>query len=157
MGCGSRLDYELALRYFQKAANLGDSYGTFMVGLHYYEGLGTRRNFKRAVDYFKRAVEMGDTRALYHLGICSARGEGMRQDAAAAAEYWQRGAALNDASCCVALALHCVEGGELQRAEELLTQAREHMTEGDEELERQMEIVVLCISTARNASEAESV
>ena len=157
MGCGSRLDYELALRYFQKAANLGDSYGTFMVGLHYYEGLGTRRNFKRAVDYFKRAVEMGDTRALYHLGICSARGEGLRQDAAAAAEYWQRGAALNDASCCVALALHCVEGGELQRAEELLTQAREHMTEGDEELERQMEIVELCISTARNASEAESV
>ena len=70
MGCGSRLDYELALRYFQKAANLGDSYGTFMVGLHYYEGLGTRRNFKRAVDYFKRALEMGDTRALYHLGIC---------------------------------------------------------------------------------------
>ncbi len=70
MGAGVRQDDEIALRYFQKAANLGDSYGTFMVGLHYYEGQGTRRNFKRAVDYFKRAQEMGDTRALYHLGIC---------------------------------------------------------------------------------------
>ena len=27
MGCGTRLDYELALRCYQKAANLGDSYG----------------------------------------------------------------------------------------------------------------------------------
>ena len=152
MGCGNRLDYELALRYFQKAANLGDSYGMFMVGLHYYEGLGTRRNFKRAVDYFKRSLEMGDTRALYHLGICCSRGEGVRQDAAAAEEYWQRGAALNDAPCCVALALHCVEGGELQRAEELLAQAREHMMEGDEELERQMEIVQLCMDTVGGKS-----
>ncbi|MBO5683552.1 MAG: sel1 repeat family protein [Akkermansia sp.] len=157
LGAGVRQDDEIALRYFQKAANLGDSYGTFMVGLHYYEGLGTRRNFKRAVDYFNRALEMGDTRALYHLGICCSRGEGVRQDSAAAEEYWQRGAALNDALCCVALAMHSVDAGELQHAEELLAQAREHMVTGDEELERQMEIVELCISTARNASEAESV
>ena len=52
MGCGTRLDYELALRYYQKAANLGDSYGVFMVGLMYYEGCGVRRNYKRAVDFF---------------------------------------------------------------------------------------------------------
>ncbi len=152
LGAGVRQDDEIALRYFQKAANLGDSYGTFMVGLHYYEGLGTRRNFKRAVDYFKRALEMGDTRALYHLGVCCSRGEGVRQDSAAAEEYWQRGAALNDSPCCVALAMHCVEGGELQRAEELLAQAREHMVEGDEELERQMEIVQLCMDTIRGES-----
>ena len=152
LGAGVRQDDEIALRYFQKAANLGDSYGTFMVGLHYYEGLGTRRNFKRAVDYFTRALEMGDTRALYHLGVCCSRGEGVRQDAAAATGYWQRGAELNDAPCCVALALHCVEGGEPQRAEELLAQAREHMVEGDEELERQMEIVQLCMDTIRGES-----
>ena len=94
---------------------------------------------------------MGDTSALYHLGICCSRGEGVRQDAAAAVGYWQRGAALNDASCCVALAMHCVDSGELERAEELLAQAREHMMAGDEELERQMEIVELCIATARSS------
>jgi len=150
LGAGVRQDDEIALRYFQKAANLGDSYGTFMVGLHYYEGLGTRRNFKRAVDYFKRALEMGDTRALYHLGICCSRGEGVRQDAAAAVGYWQRGAAMNDSPSCVALAMHCVDSGELERAEELLAQAREYMTEGDEELVRQMEIVELSMATARS-------
>ena len=150
LGAGVRQDDEIALRYFQKAANLGDSYGTFMVGLHYYEGLGTRRNFKRAVDYFKRALEMGDTRALYHLGICCSRGEGVRQDAAAAVGYWQRGAEMNDSPSCVALAMHCVDSGELERAEELLAQAREYMTEGDEELVRQMEIVELSIATARS-------
>ena len=156
LGAGVRQDAEIALRYFQKAANLGDSYGTFMVGLHYYEGLGTRRNFKRAVDYFKRALEMGDTRALYHLGNCCSLGEGVRQDSAAAEEYWQRGVALNDAPCCVALAMHCVDTGELQRAEELLAQAREYMMEDDEDLERQIEIVELCISTARSADEGNS-
>ncbi len=150
LGAGVRQDAEIALRYFQKAANLGDVQGTFMVGLHYYEGLGTRRNFKRAVDYFKRALEMGDTRALYHLGNCCSLGEGVRQDDAAAGEYWQRGVALNDAPCCVALAMHCVATGELQRAEELLAQAREYMMEGDEEMERQIEIVELCLSTDRN-------
>ena len=99
---------------------------------------------------------MGDTSALYHLGNCCSRGEGVRQDAAAAAEYWQRGAALNDASCCVALAMHCVDSGELERAEELLAQAREHMMAGDEELERQMEIVELCIATARGSDAGDS-
>ena len=157
LGAGVRQDAEIALRYFQKAANLGDVQGTFMVGLHYYEGLGTRRNFKRAVDYFKRALEMGDTRALYHLGNCCSLGEGVRQDDAAAEEYWQQGVALNDAPCCVALAMHSVDAGELERAEELLAQAREHMTEGDEELERQMEIVEICISSARNLSESDSI
>ena len=150
LGAGVRQDDEIALRYFQKAANLGDSYGTFMVGLHCYEGLGTRRNFKRAVDYFKRTLEMGDTRALYHLGICCSRGEGVRQDAAAAVGYWQRGAAMNDSPSCVALAMHCVDSGELERAEALLAQAREYMTEGDEELVRQMEIVELSMATARS-------
>jgi hypothetical protein len=52
----------------------------------------------------------------------------------------------------VALAMHSVDSGELQRAEELLAQAREYMTEGDEELERQMEIVQLCMDTIRGES-----
>ena len=39
----------------------------------------------------------------------------------------------------------------VQHAEDLLAQAREHMLEGDEELERQMEIVELSIATARSS------
>lgn len=58
-------DFEIAFRYYQKAANLGDSYGMHMVGVMYYDGLGVRRNYKRAVDYFRRALEHGETQALY--------------------------------------------------------------------------------------------
>ena len=122
MGCGSRLD-------FRKAANLGDSYGTFMVGLHYYEGLGTRRNFKRAVDYFKRAVEAGNPRGYFYLGKSNIEGNGVRMNPEKGAELLAKGAEAGDLQCFLSLAT-CYATGmgvepDAERAAELLNQARE--------------------------------
>lgn len=131
----SRIDHEIALRYFQKAANLGDAEGAFMVGLSYYDGVGTRRNYKRAVDYFQRALEMGDTRALPYLGACYYYGEGVRADLLKAEEFWLRGAALKDAFSCSLLAVRYLENDgvepDVERVKEYLQLAREYVEEGD--------------------------
>ena len=135
----SRIDHEIALRYFQKAANLGDAEGTFMVGLSYYDGVGTRRNYKRAVDYFQRALDMGEMRALPYLGACYYDGEGVRPDLAKAEELWQCGVELQDALCCAMLAGRYLEnedkGPDEERVKEYLQLAREYMEEGDDVVE----------------------
>lgn len=135
----SRIDHEIALRYFQKAANLGDAEGTFMVGLSYYDGAGTRRNYKRAVDYFQRALDMGEMRALPYLGACYYDGEGVRPDLAKAEELWQCGVELQDALCCAMLAGRYLEnedkGPDEERVKEYLQLAREYMEEGDDVVE----------------------
>ena len=135
----SRIDHEIALRYFQKAANLGDAEGTFMVGLSYYDGVGTRRNYKRAVDYFQRALEMGEMRVLPQLGSCYYYGEGVRADLQKAEELWQRGVELKDAFCCALLAVRYLEnedkGPDVERVKEYQRLAREYVEEGDSHVE----------------------
>ena len=135
----SRIDHEIALRYFQKAANLGDAEGTFMVGLSYYDGVGTRRNYKRAVDYFQRALEMGEMRVLPQLGSCYYYGEGVRPDLAKAEELWQRGVELKDAFCCALLAVRYLEnedkGPDVERVNKYQQLAREYVEEGDSHVE----------------------
>ena len=142
----SRIDHEIALRYFQKAANLGDAEGTFMVGLSYYDGVGTRRNYKRAVDYFQRALEMGEMRVLPYLGSCYYYGEGVRADLQKAEELWQRGVELKDAFCCALLAVRYLEnedkGPDVERVQEYQRLAREYAEEGDSH-------VVGCIATTQ--------
>ena len=135
----SRIDHEISLRYFQKAANLGDAEGTFMVGLSYYDGAGTRRNYKRAVDYFQRALDMGEMRALPYLGACYYDGEGVRPDLAKAEELWQCGVELQGSLCCAMLAGRYLEnedkGPDEERVKEYLQLAREYMEEGDDVVE----------------------
>ena len=68
-GTGVKQDLEIALRYYQKAANLGEAEALHMVGVCYYEGMGARRNYKRALDFFQRAHAMGHSRSAYFLGL----------------------------------------------------------------------------------------
>lgn len=108
---------------------LGDSYGTFMVGLHYYEGLGTRRNPKRAVDYFKRAVEAGNPRGYFYLGKSNIEGNGVLMNPEKGAELLAKGAQAGDLQCFLSLAT-CYATGmgvvpDAERAAELLNQACE--------------------------------
>ena len=152
LGAGvSRIDHEIALRYFQKAANLGDAEGAFMVGLSYYDGMGTRRNYKRAVDYFQRALEMGETRALPYLGSCYYYGEGVRPDLAKAEELWQRGVALQDAFCCALLAVRYLgneeKGADVELVNKYQQLAREYVEEGDAHVEG-------CIATTQQLLDA---
>lgn len=132
MGCGTRLDYELALRCYQKAANLGDSYGVFMVGLMYYEGCGVRRNYKRAVDFFLRALEGGEQKPLH---------------------YYELGADKEISDCYLALALieleHATSPEALERVEGWMKKLEAVAGEDGEEAQRDLELLQLLMETKR--------
>ncbi|MCH4015023.1 MAG: sel1 repeat family protein [Solobacterium sp.] len=63
-----RKDYEQALRYYRKAASMGNSHAVYMIGQCYFEGKGCVRNVSKALDYYEKAAEQGNTKAMIALG-----------------------------------------------------------------------------------------
>lgn len=59
-GLGTNVDYDLALQYFRKAANMGDVYSKTQLGLLYEYGRGVPKNLQEAVYWYKQAAEKGD-------------------------------------------------------------------------------------------------
>jgi tetratricopeptide (TPR) repeat protein len=104
MGRGVRQDFEIALRYYQKAANQGEAEALHMVGVCYYEGMGARRNYKRALDFFQRAYAMGHCRSAYFLGLIHLRGLAGRPDKEKGMQYLQACAEEGDEESIAALA-----------------------------------------------------
>ncbi|WP_156914266.1 tetratricopeptide repeat protein [Paucisalibacillus globulus] len=54
---------EEAISWYQMAAESGDSYGEFNLGLCYENGIGTTVNLKKAKNWYKRAALKGDEQA----------------------------------------------------------------------------------------------
>ena len=153
LGRGVNLDYETALRYYQKAANLGDPEAMHMVALFYYEGTGVRRNYKRALDFFQRAEALGYPRAAYYLGLIHLRGLARRADKDKGFQYLQACAEAGMPEADVALAMQCAEAAvsvaELEQAAQWVEKAESLIPEDDEMLQRDVEIAQLIIETKR--------
>ena len=84
-----------ALRWYLKAADLGNREAQFSVGFMYLEGLGVRRDYKEAFRWFLLAAEKGESSAQANLGWLYENGFGAPQDEAEAVR-WYRKAALNE-------------------------------------------------------------
>ena len=137
MGQGVNQNYEIAMRYYQKAANQHDAEALFILGAMYYVGHGTRRNDKRAVDYFTRALEQGNTRSLYYLGKLYLCGKGIRADEEKSLSYIKQGIEIEDAWCYVSMA-DCYTNGigveqDFDKAAEWLDKAEALMEGNDDE------------------------
>ena len=102
-GTGVKQDYVIALRYYQKAANLYEPEALHMVGIFYYEGKGARRNYKRALDFFQRAYDLGYSRSAYFLGLIYLRGLAGLPDKEKGMQYLQACAEEGDADSIAAL------------------------------------------------------
>lgn len=136
-GDGVRVNKENALKYYQKAANLGDYVGLYQVGIMSFRGEGCRRNVKRGLDYLHRAAAEDSPEALGMLGYLYAEGEGVKADLEQAVDYLEKGAAYADGKSCLLLArLHYMGKGVEKNPEKaacLLDIAREEAPYGDEE------------------------
>ena len=136
-GEGVRVNHELALKYYQKAANLGDEFGMYQVGLMHVRGEGCRRNVKRGVDYLQRAADADSPDACGLLGQMYLEGNGVQADVPKAVEYLEKGAEYEECRSCLLLArLYYMGKGVAQdpdKAAFLLDIAREDAPEDDEE------------------------
>ncbi|MCT2534687.1 sel1 repeat family protein [Aquibacillus koreensis] len=57
-----------AIEWYQMAADRGDSYGEFNLGLCYESGIGTQVNMKKAKYWYQKAALKGDDQAKQRLG-----------------------------------------------------------------------------------------
>ena len=109
-GKGVKRNYKMAMKYYQKAANLGDHRGLFYVGFMHYVGDGCRRNASQAVSYFRKAVQEGSSEAIAPLAKCYLSGEGVRADVERGLELLRTGVEKEIYACCHMLALCYYEG-----------------------------------------------
>ncbi len=58
-----------SLKWWTKAAELGDAEAQYTVGLIYFTGVGTEQNLKTAQAWFLKSAEQGHKDAQYHAGV----------------------------------------------------------------------------------------
>ncbi|WP_286348223.1 tetratricopeptide repeat protein [Helicobacter felistomachi] len=83
-------DYEVALKYLEKAVRLGDAHAYAGLGVLYHNGYGVRKDYSKALDYFDKAAQMGDAGAVRNIGCMYYWGLGVGADRARAREYFKK-------------------------------------------------------------------
>jgi len=81
-----------ALRYFQRAAELGHAEASWQVGMAYLRGAGVAASDGLALDWFVRAAEGGDPRGDVSAAYLLSRGRGAVEDDAEARRLYARAA-----------------------------------------------------------------
>lgn len=99
---GVRQDDKLAMNWFKRAAEQGQTDAQFMVGSRHDQGKGVPQNFQEAAKWYHKAAEKGYALAQFNLGALYANGEGVPFDnitayawSSLAANQGQEGAAKN--------------------------------------------------------------
>lgn len=96
-GLGTTQDTDLALQYYELAADMGDPTALVNLGEIYDAGVYAPEDPTRAFDYFTAAAELGMSRAMDYLGYYYAIGRGTEQDGEQAFAWYSRGAELGSA------------------------------------------------------------
>lgn len=84
-------DIARASTLYRKAAEQGDSYAQWRLGVLMDEGL-TEGSVEQAVELFRQAVAQGSTNAMTSLAVMHATGRGVAKDYAATRRYYQMAA-----------------------------------------------------------------
>lgn len=96
-GNGLKADYQLALTWYLKAAEAGDSEAMCEMGIAFTDGAMVTPDYEKAVCWFERSVDAGNINALCNLASCYFKGHGVKQNFSKAVELYRRGAERGDA------------------------------------------------------------
>lgn len=83
-------DYEVAFKYFKKAAELGNVVAINDIGVAYENGRGVVQDNTKAVEWYKRAAEQGEQFAQCNLGFMYLWGRGISKDLNKAKEWFEK-------------------------------------------------------------------
>jgi len=92
-----RRNPRVAITWFRRAANRGDSSAASSLGYAYSVGLGTKRNVALAIRWYRRAARSGDSTATYNLATVY-RDAGK---ARLAFQWWKRASDMRDGEAAV--------------------------------------------------------
>ena len=77
---------------YRLAADQGDAYAQFALGVLYNNGRGVPQDYAEALKWYRKAADQGFAAAEFNLGVLHDHGQGVAQDYAEAAR-WYRSAA----------------------------------------------------------------
>jgi hypothetical protein len=95
-GIGIPVDYDLALKWFKKAADAGSVEAWNALGFRYHDGIGTPRDFDEARKWWEKAADQNNAAAAaaqLGLGILYELGQGVPQDYDQARKWYEKSAA----------------------------------------------------------------
>ncbi len=107
---GLPVDYQEAYRWYQKAAEQGDSYAQYDIGWLFDNGLGVKENKREAVKWFKRAASKNNVSAIYRLGLCYYFANGVGMDRREALKLFRKAAKDNHAGAICMIGDYYYEG-----------------------------------------------
>lgn len=73
-------NYDLALKHYKIAANLGHVEALCCIGIMYQFGKGVSKNIELALEYYYEAKSKGSANAVFLLGSCYYDGIGFEKD-----------------------------------------------------------------------------
>ena len=99
-----RKDYEKALKYFIRAADLGNALAMEWVGYMYNLGCGVKEDKTQALKWYRRAAEIGDVNLENHFAYCLEDGYGVEQNIDEAIRWFRRSAEVGNKKAMFELA-----------------------------------------------------
>lgn len=104
-GKGVEQDYQKALYYYKKAADLGNSNACNNLGFMYKYGNGTKKDCYTARDYYQKGADLDNAMACNNLGDCYEYGGGglllgLKTDKYKAIKYYKKACDLGNKDGC---------------------------------------------------------
>ena len=88
----SPIDYQHSFTWYEKAANNGNLYAMYLLGICHFNAQGTKQDYQKAYQSYKDAVDGGYKGALNNLGLCYNYGYGVDKDINRAFELYKESA-----------------------------------------------------------------
>jgi TPR repeat protein len=110
-GKGIHQNYDLALEWFQKAADQGNADAQYYLGNCYEDGEGVSVNQSLAFQWYQKAADQGHAGSQCNLGTCYSNGEGVPVNQSLAFQWYQKAADQGYAIAQFNLAV-CYQNGE---------------------------------------------
>ena len=89
-GYGCEVDEELAVEWYEKAANQGNAWAQESLGDCYYNGEGVEKDYKQAVEWYEKAANQRNASAQNKLACRYYAGEGVEKDYKQAVEWFEK-------------------------------------------------------------------
>lgn len=122
-------DYQEALKWYRKAADLGSALGECALGVIYDLGMGVPVNEAEAKAWYLKAARQGDARAQFNLGNMIREGRGGASNPTVAAKWFTAAANQGDAAAYFALGTLYETGSGVEKDQ---AQAIEHYRDAAE-------------------------
>jgi len=88
----SKGDFPVAVEWYRKAADAGDSTAMHKLGLAYLNGNGLGADNTKALEWFHKAADAGNGESMYKLGLICQTGDGVPKDYSEALNWYHKAA-----------------------------------------------------------------